>query len=356
MRIAQVAPLIESVPPEKYGGTERIVSYLTEELVRKGHAVTLFASGDSVTQARLIAGCRRALRMDETCKDVIAHHILMLEKLWQMSDEFDIIHNHLDYLPFSCLRRITTPAVTTLHGRLDLPDLVPLYQEFNDTPLISISNSQRKPLAAANWIGTVYHGLPADLYRMHMPTHSEDYLAFLGRVSPEKGLDRAIEIARRAGRPLRIAAKVDKVDHDYFREKIRPLISEADVEFLGEIKDAEKNDFIGNAHAVLFAIDWPEPFGIALIEAMACGTPVIAFRRGAVPEIVVEGITGYMADTVEQAAAAVEKVDRLDRTLIRRLFLERFTASRMADDYLAVYHRLHSPETLFEPRKSLVKN
>ena len=338
MRIAQLAPLIESVPPQQYGGTERIVSYLTEELVRKGHTVTLFASGDSITRARLIAGHPRALRKDETVMDYSAYHVLHVEKLWQMSDAFDLIHNHLDYLPFSTLRRISTPSVTTLHGRLDLPDLSAVYEEFDALPLISISNDQRKPLPNANWIATVYHGLPAELYQVHVKPGS--YLAFLGRISPEKGPETAIEIARKVGIPLKIAAKVDKVDRDYFNARIRPQLNDTQIEFIGEIQDSEKNDFIGNALALLFPINWPEPFGITMIEAMACGTPSIAFRRGSVPEIAADNITGFIVDSAEQAAAAVAKTAAMDRTRIRRFFETRYSAKRMAEDYEAVYHQL----------------
>jgi glycosyltransferase involved in cell wall biosynthesis len=338
MRIAQVAPLIESVPPRLYGGTERIVSYLTEELVRLGHEVTLFASGDSVTRARLAACCRRALRLDDTVKDYMAHHIVQAENLWRRAEEFDIIHNHIDYLLFPALRRITTPSVTTLHGRLDLPDLVPLYRQFHDVPLISISDSQRRPLANVNWKATIYHGLPLELYRGH--ERPGDYLAFLGRISPEKGVDSAIEIAHQAGMPLKIAAKVDKIDRDYFNETIRPLLNRPNLEFLGEIKDSEKNEFIGSALAMLFPVDWPEPFGLAIVEAMACGTPAIAFRRGSVPEIITEGITGFITDSIEQAAAAVPETARLDRARIRRYFEERFSAARMAEEYITVYREL----------------
>jgi glycosyltransferase involved in cell wall biosynthesis len=338
MRIAQLAPLIESVPPGQYGGTERIVSYLTEELVRKGHSVTLFASGDSITRARLVAGCPRALRLDETVKDPMAHHVVLVEKLWQMSDDFDLVHNHLDYLPFSALKRISTPSVTTLHGRLDLPDLGVIYREFDTLPMVSISNNQRKHLARANWVATIYHGLPENLYQLHVKPGS--YLAFLGRISPEKGPDTAIEIARKVGMPLKIAAKVDKVDHDFFNDRIRPQLHDPQIEFVGEIKDSEKNDFIGNALALLFPISWPEPFGITMIEAMACGTPSIAFRRGAVPEIAAHHITGFIVDSVEQAATAVLQSEAIDRTRIRRYFEEHFTATRMAEDYEALYQRL----------------
>jgi glycosyltransferase involved in cell wall biosynthesis len=335
MKIAQVAPLIESVPPKMYGGTERIVSYITEELVRQGHAVTLFASGDSVTRADLVAGCKRSLRLDDTCIDPNVHHIRQLEKLWSMSAQFDVIHNHMDYLPFPVLRRLATPSLTTLHGRLDLPDLVPLYKEYDDIPLVSISNSQRKPLGAVNWQATVYHGLPQDLYQLKAKTGS--YLAFLGRCSPEKGLVRAIEIARKADIPIKIAAKIDRTEYDYFKAHIEPLLTGPFVEFLGEIKDSEKNEFLGDSLALLFPIDWPEPFGVTLIEAMACGTPSVAFNRGAVPELAVEGVTGFIVETVAEAVAALDNVADLDRTKIRQVFEERFSATRMVADYLTAY-------------------
>src|SRR5438094_3258 len=292
MRIAQVAPLYESVPPKYYGGTERVVSYLTEELVRQGHEVTLFASGDSVTKARLIAACQRSLRLDKHCIDQFAHHIVMLERVFQQAREFDIVHFHVDYLHFSTSRRQQITHVTTLHGRLDIPDLLPLYQEFRDMPVISISNVQREPLPWANWQATVYHGLPADLYRFRAQPGS--YLAFLGRISPEKRVDRAIEIAKRTGIPLKVAAKVDPVDKDYFEREIEPLLRDSAVaECVGEISDEEKDEFLGNAYALLFPIDWPEPFGLVMIEAMACGTPVIAYDGGAVSEVIEEGQTGF---------------------------------------------------------------
>jgi glycosyltransferase involved in cell wall biosynthesis len=338
MRIAQVAPLYESVPPKYYGGTERVVSYLTEELIRQGHEVTLFASGDSETKARLVAACRRSLRLDEQCIDQMAHQILMLEHVFQRAAEFDIIHFHVDYLHFPLSRRQPITHVTTLHGRLDIPDLIPLYQEFQDMPVISISNEQRKPLPWANWQATVYHGLPAGLYRFRAEPGS--YLAFMGRISPEKRVDRAIEIAKRTQIPLKIAAKVDPVDKDYFETVVAPLLDDLLIEFVGEIGDAQKNEFLGNAYALLLPIDWPEPFGLVMIEAMACGTPVIAYRGGAVPEIMEEGHTGFIVEELEDAVEAVRRVPELSRKRCREVFEQRFTATRMAHDYLQAYKRL----------------
>ena len=338
MRIAQVAPLYESVPPKYYGGTERVVSYLTEELVRQGHDVTLFASGDSETKAHLVAACRRSLRMDKHCVDRLAHHMLMLEHVVQRAAEFDIVHFHTDYLHFPLSRREQITHVTTLHGRLDLPDLVPLYQEFREMPVISISNGQREPLPWANWQATVYHGLPADMYQFRDKTGT--YLAFLGRVSPEKRVDRAIEIAKQVGIPLKLAAKVDRVDKDYFETVVEPLLRHPFVEFVGEIGEGEKEEFLSNAYALLFPIDWPEPFGLVIIEAMACGTPVIAYRGGAVPEVMEEGHTGFTVEGLEDAVEAVRRVPELSRKRCREVFEKRFTAARMAHDYVQVYERL----------------
>ena len=338
MRIAQVAPLYESVPPKYYGGTERVVSYLTEELVRQGHDVTLFASGDSETKAHLVAACRRSLRMDKHCVDRLAHHMLMLENVVQRAAEFDIVHFHTDYLHFPLSRREQITHVTTLHGRLDLPDLVPLYQEFREMPVISISNGQREPLPWANWQATVYHGLPADMYQFRDKTGT--YLAFLGRVSPEKRVDRAIEIAKQVGIPLKLAAKVDRVDKDYFETVVEPLLRHPFVEFVGEIGEGEKEEFLSNAYALLFPIDWPEPFGLVIIEAMACGTPVIAYCGGAVPEVMEEGHTGFIVEGLEDAVEAVRRVPELSRKRCREVFDQRFTAARMAHDYVQVYERL----------------
>jgi glycosyltransferase involved in cell wall biosynthesis len=338
MRIAQVAPLFESVPPKYYGGTERVVSYLTEELVRQGHEVTLFASGDSETKARLVAACRRSLRLDKHCADQLAHQILMLEHVFQRADEFDIIHFHVDYLHFLLSRREPVAHVTTMHGRLDLPDLVPLYQEFRDMPVVSISNVQREPLPWANWKATVYHGIPADMYRFRGEPGS--YFAFLGRISPEKRVDRAIEIAKRVQFPLKIAAKVDRVDEDYFESVIKPLLHHPLVEFVGEIGDGEKDEFLGNAYALLFPIDWPEPFGLVMIEAMACGTPVIAYRSGAVPEVMEQGHTGFIVEELKDAVEAARRVPELSRRRCREVFEKRFTSTRMAEDYVQLYRRL----------------
>jgi glycosyltransferase involved in cell wall biosynthesis len=338
MRIAQVAPLYESVPPRGYGGTERVVSYLTEELVRQGHEVTLFASGDSVTTAHLMAQCPHALRLDARCVDQLAHHILMMERVFRHASQFDLIHWHIDYLHFPLSRRQATPHVTTLHGRLDIPDLVPLYQEFTDVPVISISHAQREPLPRLNWQGTVYHGLPAELYTFRPEPGT--YLAFLGRISPEKRVDRSIAIARRLGMAIKIAAKVDPVDREYFEAVVAPLLREPLVEYVGEIGEGEKDAFLGQAAALLFPIDWPEPFGLVMAEAMACGTPVLAYRRGSVPEVVEDGVTGFIVRDLEEAVRAAERLPTLDRWRCRQRFEERFSAARMARDYLARYQGL----------------
>lgn len=338
MKIAQIAPLYESVPPKYYGGTERVVSFLTEELVKQGHDVTLFASGDSQTAARLVPGSRRSLRLDKGCVDQLAHHVLMLEKFYQRADEFDVAHFHTDYLHYPLTRRLLHSHLTTLHGRLDIPDLQPLYREFNDMPVVSISDSQREPLPMANWLGTVYHGLPRDLFRFHAEPGS--YFAFLGRISPEKRVDRAIEIARKVGMPLKIAAKIDQIDLRYFKTKIEPLLPGPFVEYIGEVGDREKEAFLGNAFALLFPIDWPEPFGLVMIEAMACGTPVIAYRRGSVPEVIEDGTTGFLVSDLKEAVAAAKKISGLSRRRCRDVFEERFTADRMAADYLQIYERL----------------
>ena len=341
MRIAQVAPLYESVPPQLYGGTERIVSYLTEELVRQEQDVTLFASGDSVTKARLVPVTEQALRLQGgRIRDPIAHHVRLIELALREPDQFDIFHFHLDHLHFPLVRRTRSVCLTTLHGRLDIPDLAPLFQEFSEMPVVSISDSQRVPLSWLNWCGTVYHGLPEDLYNfIETP---DDYLAFIGRICPEKGLDRAIEVAEKTGRKLKIAAKVDPVDQEYFSNEIEPLLNRPLIEFVGEIGEEEKGEFLGNAAALLFPIDWPEPFGLVMIEALACGTPVIAFDSGSVPEIVESELTGFVVSDVEGAASAVGRISSLSRWKCRETFEQRFTASRMASDYLDIYHRLVS--------------
>ncbi|MFQ5681857.1 MAG: glycosyltransferase family 4 protein [Candidatus Binatia bacterium] len=338
MRIAQVAPLFESVPPRYYGGTERIVSYLTEELVRQGHKVTLFASGDSVTSARLVAACHQALRLDDRCVDQLAHHVTMLEMVALQALKFDIIHFHLDYLHFPLFSRMQTYIITTLHGRLDLPDIVPLYKQFPNMPVVSISDAQRNPLSQINWQGTVYHGLPLDMYTFQGTPGR--YLALIGRICPEKGVDKAIEIAKRLGMSIKIAAKVDKADQIYFNERIKPLLREPYVEYIGEIGDGEKNDFLGNAYALLFPVDWPEPFGLAMIEALACGTPVIAYRRGSVPEVLENGVTGFIVEGIDDAVKAVRQIEILSRKRCRQVFEERFSATRMAQSYLTIYENL----------------
>jgi glycosyltransferase involved in cell wall biosynthesis len=338
MRIAQVAPLYESVPPEGYGGTERVVSFLTEELVRQGHSITLFASGDSKTRARLVPACPRSLRLDPACLDRLCYHILQLDQVRERAAEFDVIHFHIDYLHFPLSRLSETPHLTTLHGRLDLPDLVPLYRRFADPPVVSISDAQRSPLPWINWQRTVYHGLPEGLYSFH--PEGGRYLAFLGRISPEKRADRAIAIARRAGMPLKIAAKIDSVDKDYFEQSIRPLLSGSDIEFVGEIGEGEKDAFLGNAYALLFPIDWPEPFGLVMIEALACGTPVVAWNHGSVPEIIAPGTTGFICQDIDEAVEAVKRVSSLSRRRCRQEFESRFCAARMAGNYVQLYERL----------------
>jgi glycosyltransferase involved in cell wall biosynthesis len=338
MRIAIVSPLFESVPPRLYGGTERVVSYLTEELVRQGHQVTLFASGDSRTNARLRPVTRRGLRLDPDCQDTLAYHVIMLDEVIESASEFDVIHFNIDYWHFPLSKWLGLPSVTTLHGRLDLPDLVPLYARFPDIPLVSISDAQRKPLPSVNWIATVHHGLPPGLFTFRERPGA--YLAFLGRISPEKRPDRAIEIALRAGIPLKIAAKVDRVDRPYFEQCIRPLLAGPGVEFIGEIADPEKDRFLGEALALLFPIDWPEPFGLAMVEAMACGTPVVAYRSGSVPEVMVDGVTGYIVNDEDDAVDAVGRLDRIARADCRRVFEQRYTVERMARSYLDVYQRI----------------
>lgn len=342
MRIAIVSPLFESVPPRFYGGTERVVSYLTEELVRQSHQVTLFASGDSRTRASLRAMTRHGLRLDPQCHDTLAYHVVMLDEVIESASEFDVIHFNIDYWHFPLSKWLRLPAVTTLHGRLDLPDLAPLYARFRNVPLVSISDAQRKPLPSANWMATVHHGLPPELFSFR--ERPGEYLAFLGRVSPEKRPDRAIEIARRAGVPLKMAAKVDRVDQAYFDQCIRPLLAGGGVEFIGEIADDDKDRFLGEALGVLFPIDWPEPFGLVMVEAMACGTPVVAYRCGSVPEVMVDGVTGYIVENEDDAAAAVRRLDTISRADCRRVFEQRYTVDRMARSYLDVYQRVANPE------------
>ena len=338
MRIAQIAPLTEAVPPKLYGGSERVVSWLTEELVRLGHDVTLFASGDSVTTAKLEAMWPLALRLDGSVRDPNALHMTMLEQVYRRAGEFDLLHFHLDYYPFSLFQRQSTPFITTLHGRLDLPEHQPMFTAFSKIPVVSISDAQRRPVPQARWIRTVHHGLPETLLAPRPIPPA--YLAFLGRISPEKGLPRAIRIARRCGITLKIAAKVDTADRDYFEDEIRPLLSQPGLEFIGEISDAEKPEFLSGAVALLVPIEWPEPFGLVMIEAMACGTPVIAFNRGSVPEIIEDGLTGFIVEDETSAVGALHRLDELSRPAIRRRFETRFTAHRMATDYLDVYRSL----------------
>jgi len=337
MKIAQIAPLFESVPPRFYGGTERIVSYLTEELVRLGHDVTLFASGDSTTGAELVPCCTRALRLDPAVRDAVPHFMLMIDKVRERAEEFDILHFHIDLFHFPLFRSLAGRTLTTLHGRQDLDDLKPFYGRFGEMPLVSISNDQRKPLPHANFVKTIHHGIPGDL---HLPSFENgNYLAFLGRISPEKRPDRAIRIARAAGIPLKIAAKVDKVDEEYFRNDILPFIDGQSVEFVGEINEHEKTKFLGEAAALLFPVDWPEPFGLVMIEAMACGTPVLAFRCGSIPEIIENGVTGRIVDSEDEAIASLPEILTYDRHAIRQRFEERFTTARMAEGYLDTYYQ-----------------
>jgi glycosyltransferase involved in cell wall biosynthesis len=337
MRIAQVAPLIESVPPRLYGGTERVVAFLVDELVRQGHDVTLFATGDSMTSARLVPIHPTALRLSN-CQAPLTPHLLMIEQVAQAAAQFDLIHFHIGELHFSLARRLAVPHVTTLHGRLDLPELRPLFQEFHDVPVVSISDAQRQPLPGACWAGTVYHGLPPDLLRFR--SEPGEYLAFLGRISPEKRVDRAIQISIACEWPIRIAAKVDAADVAYFEREIRPLLTHPHVEYIGEIAEHQKSQFLGGAKALLFPIDWPEPFGLVMIEAMACGVPVIAFRGGSVPEVIDDGVTGFIVGSLDEAVAATRRVVELDRRACRATFERRFSVERMALDYEQIYARL----------------
>ena len=343
MRIAHIAPLAESVPPKLYGGTERVVSYLTEELVAMGHDVTLFASGDSCTSATLVAGSAKALRLDPTIHDPLACMVAMIEKVWRMRGQFEVIHNHLDFVAMPLLCRQATPALTTMHGRLDWPEFGTLYRSFRDHPVVSISGAQQAPVPWMNWMGTVHHGLPP-LLLTPQETPSRDYLAFLGRIAPEKGPDAAIRLAHRTGIPLKIAAKVDRADHEYYTSVIKPLIDGRHIEYIGEIGEHEKSEFLGNAYALLFMIDWPEPFGMVMIEAMACGTPVIAMRRGSVPEVIEHGVTGFVVDSEADALSAIGLAGSLDRQRIRLEFERNFSSGRMARDYLKLYALLAEPE------------
>jgi glycosyltransferase involved in cell wall biosynthesis len=343
MKIAQVAPLVESVPPRGYGGTERIVSYLTEALVEQGHDVTLFASADSITSSDLVPCAKRALRLDPDAADPTPHMVLMLERIRTRASKFDILHFHIDYWHFPMFRTRPNKTLTTLHGRQDLPEMQTFYSEFSEMPLVSISDAQRAPIRHANFLSTVHHGLPRNLYRP-VTTPQCGYLAFLGRISPEKRCDRAIAIAKAAKMPLKIAAKVDKVDRAYFHEVVVPLLDDPLVEHIGEIEQREKNDFLANAAALLFPIDWPEPFGLAMIESMACGTPILAFNCGSVPEIVEDGTNGYRVSTVEEAVSKLGAVLALDRGKVRHCFDERFTADRMASDYVKLYESLLKPD------------
>jgi glycosyltransferase involved in cell wall biosynthesis len=338
VRIAQVAPLIESVPPKAYGGTERVVSYLTDALVQMGQEVTLFASGDSRTSARLVPVVDRALRLNPARPDPVIWHTIMADRVREMCGAFDVIHYHIDTVSLLVAKHCETPSLTTLHGRLDLPDLKPLYRRFPGHPLVSISDNQRGPLAWANWIGTVQHGLPLDLYHFH--PEPGDYFAFVGRISPEKRCDRAIEIALACDTPLRIAAKVDNADKEYFEAVIEPLLDHPLVTFVGEIGDSDKDAFIGRAKAFLMPIDWPEPFGLVMIESLACGTPVIAYGHGSVPEVLEDGRTGFIVHDQQQAIAAARRIHQIDRRACRESFERRFSATVMARNYLQLYRKL----------------
>jgi glycosyltransferase involved in cell wall biosynthesis len=349
MHIAQIAPLTEAVPPKLYGGTERVVYWITEELVALGHDVTLYASGDSQTSARLEGHWPRALRLDDSIRDPNALHVMMLEKVYRRAHEFDFLHFHLDYYPFSLFSRQPTPFVTTLHGRLDLPEHQPLFATFSEIPVVSISNAQRRPVPHAGWVRTIHHGLPEKL--LTPLDVKPSYFAFLGRIAPEKGVDRAVHIAKSTGIPLKIAAKVDKVDREYFEQRIEPLIDGHNVEYIGEITDAQKSAFLSGAIGLLVPIDWPEPFGLVMIEAMACGTPVIAFNRGSVPEVIEDGLTGLIVEDERGAIGAAYRLSELSRKKIRACFEARFTARRMALDYLAVYRSLMEQR---EPHLKLV--
>jgi glycosyltransferase involved in cell wall biosynthesis len=337
MRIAQVAPLFESVPPALYGGSERVVSWLTEELMAMGHEVTLFASGDSKTAARLVPACPTALWRDDRCRETLPHHIRLLELVFRDVAQFDVIHFHCDYVHFPLVRRYGIPSVSTLHGSIHPNDLQPLLQEYSDIQLVSISDSQREPMPSANWVGTVHHGLPIDQHRFH--PNGGEYLAFLGRISPEKGLEHAIEIARLTKHKLKIAAKIYPEDIPYFEHTIEPLIlnNSSFIEFLGEVGGRAKEDLLGHAKALVFPVQWSEPFGLVMIEALATGTPVIGWRRGSVPEVIDDGKTGFVVDGLDQAVTAVHRLGELSRSTCRQEFERRFTSQRMAQDYLRLY-------------------
>jgi len=339
MKIAQISPLIESVPPRLYGGTERIVANLTEELVRMGHEVTLFASGDSTTSADLVSCAPMALRLDKRVKQQEPYYMIMLDRVRQLADEFDILHFHIEYFQFPLFHHLADRTLTTLHGRQDISELKTLYAAFPEMPLVSISNAQRRPVSSGNFAGTVLHGLPQDLLKPTL-NPAGDYVAFLGRISPEKRVDRAIRIAQAAGIPLKIAAKVDKDDQEYFETEVKPLLDHPGVEFVGEINERQKQSFLGNARALLFPIDWPEPFGLVMIESMACGTPIVAFRQGSVPEVIDDGLSGYIVDSEDEAVSVLHQAVALDRRGVRRRFEERFTSARMAADYVALYEKI----------------
>ena len=339
MKIAQVAPLYESVPPQLYGGTERVVSYLTEALVADGHDVTLFASGDSKTAARLVPCCPTSLRLNNyECQDQLAHHFVMLEEVLQRADQFDIIHFHIDYMHFPLSKLSGIVHVSTLHGRLDSPDLAPLYRKYKNMPVTSISLNQRTPLPWVNWVANIYHGVPDK--PLPLGDGRGKYLAFLGRISPEKRVDRAIEIASKLNMPLKIAAKVDRADRAYYEREIKPLLTAPNVEFVGEINEQQKGEFLGNAYAYLFPIDWPEPFGLTMIESMACGTPTIAFRRGSVPEVITDGLSGFIVDNMDDAVRATKQAGTLNRAACRAEFMRRFSAPQMARQYVKLYESI----------------
>ncbi|WP_420473418.1 glycosyltransferase family 4 protein [Noviherbaspirillum sp. ST9] len=340
MKIAQVSPLFESVPPKGYGGTERVVSFLTEELVRQGHEVTLFASGDSTTRARLVATVDQSVRNSAFDQSWLAYHLIQLDQVIGMSDDFDVIHFHTDFLQFPTLRNCGTPHLTTLHGRLDLSYLVPVYQHFRVPPLVSISDSQRTPLPWANWVNTVYHGLPANLYAYN--EEPGDYFLFIGRISPEKRVDRAIDIAVQCERPIYIAAKLNKSEEGYFKEVIKPRLRHPLVTYVGEVGETDKRELLEHARALLFPIDWPEPFGLVMIEALSCGTPVIAYANGSVPEIIDDGVTGFVVSDLEEAVRAARRIESISRQDCRSAFERRFTAPCMAANYLDTYQRLLS--------------